>query len=305
MKEFPVAAVLEGLAWYSWFRGQGFLGLALHVLAAVTVRERWRAALVLAMPGLGLLALVVRPSEGEGTAVEDLRAYTRPTFKELVVSTETYAAQVRALEQTEATVSAEALDAGGARSLAESVPEAGDAYKVRRLMALMADPAQDTYHVAAARLARLQEHFAVQIFKHRTSPPEVLGEVYVGYLRSGLLEGVLADFYYKLAVQCFEAAAAASPDSYVWPLRVAELHRRNGRYREALEVSLSVLERFPGQMDARMRILEIYYYGAQRGVAEATRHFLDMLERLRSEMDPTGVQDAYLREAAEWWFPRG
>jgi len=300
-----MAALLEGLAWWAWSREQALLGMVLHVLAAVVVRERWKAALVLSMPGVGLLGLLVRPGSSPGTAVDDLHAYTRPVFKELVVSTTTYEEQLRSLERTDATISPEAIDAGEARSLAESVPEAGDAYKVRRLMALMDDPSQDSYHVAAARLARLQEHFALQIFKHRTSPPEVLGEVYVAYLKSGLLEGVLADFYYKLAVQCFEAAATADPSSYHWPLRVAELHRRNGRYREALEVSLSVLERFPTQMDARMRILEIYYYGARLGVAEATKHFLDMLERLRAEMDPSAVQDVYLRQAAEWWFPRG
>lgn len=305
MKDLGVAAVvLEGLAWGAWVWGQWLLGLIFHFAAAFTVRERWRAVAVLTMPGLGLAALVVQGSSSEGEAVDDLKEYTRPVFRELAVSTQTVEEQLRNLVQTEATISTSVVDAGGARSLAESVPELGDAGKVRRLMALMQDPSQDIYHVAAARLARLQEHFSLLIYKHRSSPPEVLGDVYVLYLKSGLLEGVLADFYYKLAVECF-AAAAAAQGGYEYPLRIAELHRRNGRYREALEVSLSVLERFPGQMDARMRILEIYYYGARLGVTEATRHFLDMLERLRSEMDPAQVSDPYLREAANWWFPRG
>ena len=236
------AVVLEGLAWGAWVWGQSLLGLVLHVVAALTVRERWRSVALLTMPGLGLAALAVRGSTSQGEAVDDLREYTRPVFRELLVSTGTVEEQLRNMVQTEATISSAVVDAGGARSLAESVPELGDASKVRRLMALMQDPSQDIYHVAAARLAQLQEHFALLIFKHRSSPPEVLGEVYVSYLKSGLLEGVLADFYYKLAVQCFTAAA---DDGYEYPLRIAELHRRNGHYREALEISTSGLERVP------------------------------------------------------------
>ena len=324
-----VAVILEGLAWRAWLGGQAVSGLALHLVSGALVGLAaglrtstelrrswggWAAVMALTIPGLGFLAGLIAPTSGAGAAVEELKEYTRPPLIPQPPRSLTLEEQLAEAMVTEMTlVKPDLGDVRVVRSLVESVPEFGDAVKVRRLLALLKDPASDAYHMAAAKVSRLQEHFALLIFREREQlalEPDLVeahakvAEVYVSYLKSGLLEGVLADFYYKLAVERFVAAARLDPENPHWQLRVAELHRRNGRYSQALETCAAVLERFPDHMEARMRIVEIYYYGARLGLAEATRHFLMMLGRLRAEIDPSRVIDPWLRGAAYWWFSK-
>lgn len=329
LRWYPLVAgsslVLEALAWRYWLAGATPPGLFLHLTASAVLLipapgvawawRRWAAIGALSVPGGGsLIALLAqpRPEQSAEAILEEIREHTRPPAQASA------RAPVRVVEQLERALTTESTlrasnqeDARAARSLADSVSAVSDAVEVRRLLSLLKDPALDAYHIAAAKISHLQEYFAVTIYQANqkvADDPESLAaqiglaEAYLQYLRSGLLEGPLAHFYYQLAVQRFETVARLEPDNPLWPLRVAELHRRNGAYRQALETCESLLARWPDHQETRMRILEIYYYGARLGVAEAVKQFEQMLSRLRHEVDAEKIDDPWLRRAAHWWF---
>ncbi|MCW5872618.1 MAG: tetratricopeptide repeat protein, partial [Candidatus Eremiobacteraeota bacterium] len=243
----------------------------------------------------------------------EFREHTRPLPEPAPPTPQSFEEQMAAHLTTASSLCQSEADARSVRLLADSLTGGADAGRVRRLRALLTDPQSDSYHVAAAKLARLQEHYTVglyeasqraQAFPGSVELQAALAEGYVDYLRSGLLDGQFSEFYYGLAVQRFELLAQLQPDEPMWRLRIAELHRRNGRYDEALASCESILQQWPENSEARMRILEIYYYGARRGMGESTRQFVGMLKRLKDEIQPEQIEDPSLQESARWWFRR-
>lgn len=317
------AGLLEVLAWNLWVQGRWLAGTWIHLASSLLLaaskpkRELalWAGTMALTAPGAGwLIGYLIQsgPRSSDSNILEEFREHTRP--RPVPVGPQPLRMEeqlARALTTSQNLNSGDPSSARHARDLANSVSALGDAAKVRRLLALLKDPQSDAYHVAAAKISRLQEQLAVAVFRANQTvhgnpqsieAQEALAEAYVNYLRSGLMQGPLADFYYRLAVQRFQMLANLDPDSPRWELRVAELHRRNGRYHDALLACERILARWPDHAETRMRILEIYYYGARLGVAEATRHFYQMLQRLGKEIDPSEIEDPWLRRAARWWF---
>lgn len=324
--------LLETRAVELWLRGHGLTGLVLHLgaglLVGLTLAPKgrawglWAAVMATTMPGVGALLAVLAwiPGGSGGPAAEEtalvmaeFREHTRPVPEPPPPTPRSFEEQMAAHLTTASSLSQSEADARSVRLLADSLGSGSDAGRVRRLRALLTDPQSDSYHVAAAKLARLQEHHTVSLFeasqKVQAFPGSLehqaaLAEGYVDYLRSGLLDGQFSEFYYGLAVQRFEILTQLQPDEPMWRLRIAELHRRNGKYDEALASCESILARWPENSEARMRILEIYYYGARRGIGESTRRFVGMLKRLQDEIQPEQIEDPSLQESARWWFAR-
>lgn len=315
-----------------WLHGDGLIGLVVHLgaslLMGIALGQQvrawglWAAAMSFTMPGVGplLVALAWIPSGLRGAPAEEtelvmaeFREHTRPIPEPRPPTPHSFEEQMAAHMTTASSLSQSEADARSVRLLADSLTSGADAGRVRRLRALLTDPQSDSYHVAAAKLARLQEHYTVSLYeasqKAQAFPGSVelqaaLAEGYVDYLRSGLLDGQFSEFYYGLAVQRFEILTQLEKDEPVWRLRIAELHRRNGKYDEALATCESILQQWPENSEARMRILEIYYYGARRGIGESTRQFVGMLKRLKDEIHPEQIEDPSLQESAQWWFRR-
>ena len=323
---------LEAQAVHFWLQEQGLVGLILHLGASLLVGTAlgqkarawgfWAAVMSLTLPGLGPLLSVLAwipgglaGAEAEETAqvMAEFREHTRPLPEPQPPTPRSFEEQMAAHMTTASSLSKSEADARSVRLLADSFSNGADAGRVRRLRALLTDPQSDSYHVAAAKLARLQEHFTVALYeasqKAQAFPASVelqaaLAEGYVNYLRSGLLDGQFSEFYYALAVQRFQILTRLEPEEPLWRLRIAELHRRNGKYDEALASCESILQAWPDNSEARMRILEIYYYGARRGIGESTRQFVGMLKRLKDEIRPEQIEDPSLQESAQWWFTR-
>lgn len=321
---------LEVLSLRLWLHELGLPGLVTHLGASLMIGLAlgqslrawgfWAGVMSFSMPGLGAFIAVLAwiPNALEGAAAEDtaevmaeFREHTRPLPQPPPPTLQSFEEQLAAHLTTASSISQSEGDARSVRLLADSVSSGADAGRVRRLRALLTDPQSDSYHVAAAKLARLQEHYTVSLYeasqKAQAFPTSVelqaaLAEGYVDYLRSGLLDGQFSEFYYGLAVQRFQILTGLQPEVPVWRLRIAELHRRNGKYDEALSTCESILQDWPGNSEARMRILEIYFYGARRGIGEATRQFVNLLKRLKDEINPEQIEDPSLRAAALWWF---
>lgn len=321
---------LEARAVQLWLHDYGLTGLVLHLGASILIGGAlgqkvrawgfWAAVMAFTMPGVGapLTVLAWIPSGLSGADEEEtaevmaeFREHTRPIPEPPPPTPQSFEEQMAEHMTTANSLIQSESDARSVRLLADSVSSGADAGRVRRLRALLIDPQSDSYHVAAAKLARLQEHYSVSLYeasqKAQLFPGVVelqaaLAEGYVDYLRSGLLDGQFSDFYYHLAVQRFQILTQLQPEEPMWRLRIAELHRRNGRYDDALATCEGILEDWPDNSEARMRILEIYYYGARRGIGESTRQFVAMLKRLRDEIQIDQIQDPSLKESAQWWF---
>lgn len=321
---------LEARAVQLWLQDWGLVGSVLHLGSSLLIGGAlgqkvrawgfWAAVMSFTMPGIGaaLAVLAWVPGGLRGAAEEEtaevmaeFREHTRPIPEPPPPTPQSFEEQMAEHMTTASSLVQSESDARSVRLLADSVSSGADAGRVRRLRALLTDPQSDSYHVAAAKLARLQEHYTVSLFeasqKAQAFPGSVelqsaLAEGYVDYLRSGLLDGQFSDFYYNLAVQRFQILTQLQPDEPVWRLRIAELHRRNGRYDDALASCESILQDWPDNSEARMRILEIYYYGARRGIGESTRQFVNMLKRLKDEIQIDQIEDPLLKESAQWWF---
>lgn len=323
---------LEFSAIRLWLGSHGLSGLAVHLGASLLVGLAlaqkmpawgfWAAVMSFTMPGVGPLLAVLAwiPGGLLGAAADEtalvmaeFREHTRPLPEPRPPTPQSFEEQMASHMTTASSLSQSEADARSVRLLADSLTSGSDAGRVRRLRALLADPQSDSYHVAAAKLARLQEHYTVSLYeasqRAQAFPGSIelqaaLAEGTVDYLRSGLLDGQFSEFYYGLAVQRFEILAKLQQDEPIWRLRIAELHRRNGKYEQALATCESILQQWPENSEARMRILEIYYYGARRGIGESTRQFVGMLKRLKDEIHPEQIEDPGLQEAAQWWFQR-
>lgn len=308
------AGALQMAALHAWLGGAALPGLLFHglssfLLLGVSPLACWRIwALVtgLSLPLVGwMLVLLTSPGHRfsrESRALACMQEFFKPKLSPDPPPPLSYEEGLAQALTTPDTI---------CRQRPLQTPQASIS-GVQRLLQLLKDPTTDAYHVASARLAKIQEQLAVSIFQatqdQHAQPDSVianerLAEAYVDYLRSGLLEGPLADFYYRLAVARFEHLAQLQPDRPRWLLRVAELHRRNGHYGEALQACDVIFEKWPDHMETHMRVLEIYYYGARLGVSEANRNFAELLERLQGQMQAESIEDPWLRRAAQWWFP--
>lgn len=289
-----VAALLLATGLFLWGRARrpeaagswALLGGMLTLMQPVT--GGLGAALLCAFQG-------PRGHEAQDTGTDDEYA---PLPQAPLREEQTLEEQVRACARLALPADSEELseDLARLRELVESVPELGDSEQVRQLTSLAVDPRIDAYHLASARLVRLQEYFTTRLYKARQglreAPADVqahvrLGQGYLDYLSSGLVDPALETYYAGMAAEHFEEALRLAPQRYDLYLRCADLNLRLSRYSEALTWCRTALARQPDDVEARSKLLEVLFEASRGGTLEAVQAFCRTLEGMRTSVDAT------------------
>lgn len=318
--------LLEALALSSWSRfwlhpvACALFAVGFGLRLREPPRQRgWGAlalVLTLTVPGisfLGLLALtLVNRRLTPPTPLEEMQAFTLPEKPPPAPAWLTRARRQRQALQHPGTLGGDSTrDLGAVRAMLEPGRPTSTPALVENLRGFLLNPHSDASLLARSELGKLRQQYTVSIIEAseriKSNPDSIeahlsLALLYEELLRSGLLEETVLPHYLDLAVARWGELARLDPSNPSWPLAQARLMMSHGQARPALEVAETLLERWPDDPDVKVLLLEVHYEGARHGALEATRSFLAMLARLRTELEPSQVRDPRLREMAGFWL---
>jgi hypothetical protein len=199
-------------------------------------------------------------------------------------------------------------EVGQLRTLVEQSTSVGPT-RVAQLRAYMRNPRADTYHFAAAELARLTELFVESISavreQLRAEPDndgllEQLADLYRDYAQSGLLDESMKDVYTNLALDRYAELCSRNPGEPLWRLARTRLLISSGRQAEAWSETERAIADFPEDPNFPLLRLQTRYFAAQRLDAEGWRGFREFAATLQGKLAKDKVHPD-LRAAAEYW----
>jgi len=178
--------------------------------------------------------------------------------------------------------------------------------QIRQLKEFLRNPRSDAYHLAQAEVARLVEHFTVQVAesreRFRLNPHDLeahheLAQWHLRYADSGLLEENLEKHYLELTINRYRDIIYSQPNELRWRLLLIEILLSRGRYAEVIETSQKALKKDPENPQVWTHLLEAHFQAARGGAHEPVRQLFMMLAKLR-KLSPKNLQ---LRELIQFW----
>ncbi|MHB2019264.1 MAG: tetratricopeptide repeat protein [Candidatus Xenobia bacterium] len=299
------AGLSAGFAWsvQRWAPGNGARGWAvLAGLLAFSIP-------VLGAPGMALVLLTSRKARSPHLVEAFLASIKLPELPD--------EGDDRTVEERlEEHLSVEPLvdlmqqaDTSTMRAIVEMLSQSHDRRMIRLLNQALQDPRMEVYQLALHKISHLQEQFALGIYeaqeKVKKHPDVVefqvrLAQQYLDYYNSGLLDGALEDYYWKLTQDRFLLALKMDPGNQRLRLQYAELHLYKRDFQQASTAYRHILAQWPECDEARLRLLEIQFEEAATGSPADRQAFIDTLRF--SRIKPEKLSDPALRQCAEWWM---
>lgn len=343
---FIAALALSGFASFVMLRASAqpmvfpWMGFLLHVLAALTTglgiaialgpeetaRHGWAAFLgvfaFLAGPVgvvLGIASYLV--ARGQPTRTPLTEVVKAEMFVTVVPEDEpedlaTLDLKIREQAQVEPFVDMlPVADIPTAIAIVNRLRERGQRQDIEMIRQVTSDPRPEVYQYALAILDKMEKEFAARVYalqqeihlhpKRATLRVE-MARLHLDYMRSGLLDESLCDYYWELSLSHLFEAMLASPQHPELGADLAQLLAEKELVAEAGAVASVALKKNPGMQQAQLLVVRALYEkaleeGSTAGLLSAKRAALEsawaitLPKKRRSVLGPT-------YDLAHFWF---
>lgn len=162
-------------------------------------------------------------------------------------------------------------DVATAIAMVNRLKERGQRADVEMIRRLTADPRPEVYQYALAVLDKLERGFAARFFElaqqsqenpRGLGPKLELARLHLEYIQSGLLDDLLEEYYWEIALGHLFEALLARPQHPELGADLAQVLALRGLVREAGQVATVVVRRQPSLLQAQLLILESLYQQA-------------------------------------------
>ena len=254
---------------------------------------------------LGMLASTVHPDRGDApTALDELKQFTQMSGQGGRSPGLTRVEQLRKALETDNQLDSQAEEIFTVRSLVEGGVK--ERSQIRQLKTFLSNPRSDAYHLAQAEIARLLEHFTIQLAEAgeqvRARPLDMeeqhnLAQWHLRFAECGLLEANLEHHYLEMALSRYLEMISKQPEVARWKLQAIDILLSRGRNAEAIQQCRAALARDPEDADVWLRLFEAHFQGARGGALEPVRQFFQVIRTLR-QLSPKNLR---LRELIQFW----
>lgn len=193
--------------------------------------------------------------------------------------------------------------------------ERGQRQDIEMIRQVTLDPRPEVYQYALAILDKMEKEFAARVYalqqeihSHPKRPglQVEMARLHLDYMRSGLLDESLCDYYWELSLSHLFEAMLSAPQNPELGADLAQLLAEKAMTTEAAAVASVVLKKNPGMQQAQLLVVQALYEkaleeGSTAGLLSAKRTALESAWAIRLPKKRTpGLGPTY--DLTHFWF---
>jgi len=196
-------------------------------------------------------------------------------------------------------------DAPTKRAILDAIAKRKIAKLIPHIIAALEDPKPDVYQFAIAKISQLQHDYgagvahateAVQAEPENIAAHQRLAKVYDQYLKSGLVDQSITDFYYQQLEKTYQKILFLSPDDIITLKKLGQLSIETGQIEAAKEAFSTALQLRPNDIETQFGLIKVLYQ------ADNFRVMFDQIRQVREALLSVDNANQELVNLTDWWL---
>lgn len=196
-------------------------------------------------------------------------------------------------------------DAPTKRAILDAIAKRKIAKLIPHIIAALEDPRPDIYQFAIAKISQLQHDYgagvahateAVQAEPENIAAHQRLAKIYDQYLKSGLVDQSITDFYHQQLEKTYQKILSLSPDDIIALKKLGQLSIETGQVEAAKEAFNKALLLRPNDIETQFGLIKVLYQAGN------FRIMFDQIRQVREALLSVDNANPKLVNLTDWWL---